>query len=182
MPVRPCYDSVTHLSRTCCYHYRGCDHNRVTCDSARSCTGHQRVSPHLVRNSTGMIEPLLFQQLRGSGSAAWFHEQHSLDAMLGIFRHAVPVGACEGVLPFPDPPQDGMVCGPPKGGVPHKQDVHDHTSAPDVTAALVSSLAQNLCGVIYVFWFVIVCVRWLSFTLESLAVGECDVGSWCEGG
>lgn len=88
-----------------------------------------------------MLEPLLFQQLASSGSAAWLHEQHPLDAMLGILRHAVPIGACEGVLPLPDPPQDGMVCGPPKGGVPHKQDVHDHTSAPDVTFALVSRLA-----------------------------------------
>ena len=93
-----------------------------------------------------MLEPLLFKQLRGSGPAAWFHEQHTVDAMLGILRHSVPVGPREGELPLPDPPQDGMVCGPRKGGVPHKQDVHDYTSTPDVTAALVSGLAQNLCG------------------------------------
>ena len=91
-----------------------------------------------------MPEPLLLQQLRGGGSVAGLHEQHLFDAMLGVFRHAVPVGACEGVLPFPDPSQDGVVCGSPKGGVPHKQDVHDHTSAPDIAAALVSRLSQNL--------------------------------------
>lgn len=91
-----------------------------------------------------MLEPLLLQQLRGSGSAAGFHEQHPLDAVLGILRHAVPVGACEGVLPLPDPPQDGLVCGTPKGGVPHKQNVHDHACAPNVTDALVARLSQNL--------------------------------------
>lgn len=72
--------------------------------------------------------------------------------MLGILRHSVPVGPSEAVLPLSDTPQNGIVIGTAKGRVAHKQDVHDDACAPDVAAALVASLSQNLqpksgCGI-----------------------------------
>ena len=63
-----------------------------------------------------MLEPLLIQQLQSRGPVGRLHDQHPLDAVLGIIGDPVPVGPSEGVLPLSDPPQDGIVCGTPEGG------------------------------------------------------------------
>ena len=96
------------------------------------------MAKYLVRDSAGVLEPLLFQQVRGCDPLGGLHDQHLLDAMLGIIRDLVPVGPGKGVLPLSDPPQDGVFCGAPERGVAHKQNVHDDTCAPDVAAALVA--------------------------------------------